>query len=79
MLVDVREYGRMQERPTLLEELYKAEEQVANGKCISNEGAKSRVLSRLLADFPESGRIVPEVGASRIRIKKPRDAGRTSI
>ena len=78
MLVDVREYERMQGRLELLEELYKAEEQVASGEGISNEGAKSRVLSRLLADFPESGCIVPEVGASRIRIKKPRDAGRTS-
>ncbi|WP_297187943.1 hypothetical protein [uncultured Porticoccus sp.] len=37
----------------MLEELYKAEEQVANGEGISNEGAKSRVLSRLLTDFPE--------------------------
>lgn len=64
VLEDVREYERMQERPTLLEELYKAEEQIANGECISNKGTKSRVLSRLLADFPESGRIVPEVDAS---------------
>jgi hypothetical protein len=47
-----------------LEGLYKAEERVANGECISNKGTKSRVFSRLLADFPESGRIVPEVDAS---------------
>tara|TARA_R100001369_G_scaffold36377_1_gene61774 strand:- start:5382 stop:5579 length:198 start_codon:yes stop_codon:yes gene_type:complete len=64
VLVDVREYERMQGRLELLEELYKAEEQVASGEGISNEDAKSRVLSRLLADFPESGRIVPEVDAS---------------
>ena len=63
MLVDVREYERMQGRLELLEELYKAEEQVASGEGISNEDAKSRVLSRLLTDFPESGRIVSEVDA----------------
>lgn len=47
VLVDVQEYERMQGRLELLEELYKAEEQLANGKGISHEQAKSRVLDRL--------------------------------
>jgi len=48
VLVDVQEYERMQERLELLEEVYKAEEQVANGEGISHEEAKSRVLGRLV-------------------------------
>ena len=47
VLVDVQEYEKMQERLELLEEVYKAEEQLANGEGISHEEAKSRVLSRL--------------------------------
>jgi prevent-host-death family protein len=47
VLVGVQEYERMQERLELLEEVYKAEEQMANGEGISHEDAKSRVLSRL--------------------------------
>jgi antitoxin YefM len=47
VLVDVQEYERMQERLELLEELYKAEEQLANGEGISHKEAKSRVLGRL--------------------------------
>lgn len=47
VLVDVQEYERMQERLELLEEIYKAEEQLANGEGISHEDAKSRVLGRL--------------------------------
>ncbi len=47
VLVDVQEYERMQERLELLEEVYKAEEQIASGEGISHEDAKSRVLSKL--------------------------------
>ena len=47
VLVDVQEYERMQERLELLEEVYKAEEQVANGEGISHEDARSRVMGRL--------------------------------
>lgn len=47
VLVDVQEYERMQERLELLEEVYKAEEQIVNGEGISHEDAKSRVMSRL--------------------------------
>lgn len=47
VLVDVQEYERMQSRLELLEEIYKAEEQIASGGGISHEEAKARVLSRL--------------------------------
>ncbi|MCH8533412.1 MAG: type II toxin-antitoxin system Phd/YefM family antitoxin [Saccharospirillum sp.] len=47
VLIDVQEYERMQERLELLEEVYKAEEQIASGEGISHEDAKSRVLGRL--------------------------------
>ena len=47
VLVDVQEYERMQERLELLEEVYKAEEQIASGEGISQEDARSRVLGRL--------------------------------
>jgi PHD/YefM family antitoxin component YafN of YafNO toxin-antitoxin module len=47
VLVDVQEYERMQERLEFLEEIYKAEEQLANGEGISHKEAKSRVLGRL--------------------------------
>jgi len=47
VLVDVQEYERMQDRLELLEEVYKAEEQIASGDGISHEDAKSQVLSRL--------------------------------
>ena len=47
VLVDVQEYERMQERLELLEEVYKAEEQIASGEGISHEEAKARVLGRL--------------------------------
>lgn len=47
VLVDVHEYERMQERLELLEEVYKAEEQIASGEGVTNEDAKTRVLSRL--------------------------------
>lgn len=47
VLVDAQEYERMQERLELLEEVYKAEEQIANGEGISHEDARSRVLGGL--------------------------------
>ncbi|MGM8229025.1 type II toxin-antitoxin system Phd/YefM family antitoxin [Cellvibrio sp. ARAG 10.3] len=47
VLMDVQEYERMQERLELLEEIYKAEEQIANGKGVSHKDAKSQILRRL--------------------------------
>lgn len=47
VLVGVHEYQRMQERLELLEEIYKAEEQIASGAGIGHEDAKARILNRL--------------------------------
>lgn len=47
VLVDVQEYEKMQERLELLEEVYKAEEQIASGEGISHEDARSQILGRL--------------------------------
>ncbi|MCH8542536.1 MAG: type II toxin-antitoxin system Phd/YefM family antitoxin [Alcanivorax sp.] len=47
VLVDVHEYERMHERIELLEEVYKAEEQIASGDGIAHGDAKTRVLSKL--------------------------------
>jgi len=47
VLLDVREYEKMQERLEVLEEIYRAEEQIANGAGVSHEDAKSRILSKL--------------------------------
>ncbi|EGN74812.1 prevent-host-death family protein [Idiomarina sp. A28L] len=47
VLVDVQEYEKMQERLEVLEEVYRAEEQIANGAGISHEDAKLRILSKL--------------------------------
>lgn len=47
VLVDAQEYERMQDRLDLLEEIYKAEEQIAKGQGISHEDARSRVMSKL--------------------------------
>ncbi|UTF58762.1 type II toxin-antitoxin system Phd/YefM family antitoxin [Gilvimarinus sp. DA14] len=47
VLIDVQEYEKMQERLELLEEIYKAEEQIASGKGMSHEDAKSRILGTL--------------------------------
>lgn len=47
VLVDVQEYEKMQERLEVLEEVYRAEEQIANGDGISHEDAKLRILSKL--------------------------------
>lgn len=47
VLVGVNEYERMQARLEILEDIYKAEEQLAAGEGISHEEAKARVLDRL--------------------------------
>ena len=47
VLVGVHEYEKMQERLEILEEVYKAEEQIASGDGIAHEDAKARVLSGL--------------------------------
>ncbi len=47
VLVDVHEYERMQERLEILEEVYKAEEQIASGEGVAHEDAKTRILSSL--------------------------------
>ncbi len=47
VLVGVHEYEKMQERLEILEELYKAEEQIASGDGIGHEDAKARVLNGL--------------------------------
>lgn len=47
VLVGVHEYEKMQERLEMLEEIYKAEEQIAAGEGIAHEDAKARVLGGL--------------------------------
>ena len=47
VLVDVHEYERMQERLEVLEEVYKAEEQIAAGDGIPHQDAKARIKGRL--------------------------------
>lgn len=47
VLMDASEYDRMQERLEVLEEVYRAEEQIASGQGIAHEDAKARVLSSL--------------------------------
>jgi prevent-host-death family protein len=47
VLLGVHEYERMQERLEVLEEVYKAEEQIASGDGIAHEDAKALILSRL--------------------------------
>ncbi|MCQ6262839.1 type II toxin-antitoxin system Phd/YefM family antitoxin [Alcanivorax sp. MM125-6] len=47
VLVDVHEYERMQERLEVLEEVYKAEEQIAAGDGIPHRDAKARIKGRL--------------------------------
>jgi len=45
--VDVHEYDRMQERLEILEEVYKAEEQIASGAGITHDDARLQVVKRL--------------------------------
>jgi len=47
VLVDVHEYEKMRERLEILEEVYRAEEQIASGDGIAHEEAKARVLNEL--------------------------------
>jgi len=47
VLMDASEYDRLQERLEVLEEVYRAEEQIASGQGIAHEDAKARVLSSL--------------------------------
>ncbi len=47
VLVGVHEYESMQARLEVLEEVYKAEEQIAAGEGVAHEDAKARVLHRL--------------------------------
>ncbi len=45
VLVDVREFASMQERLDLVEDVYRAEEQLAAGEGIPHEEARTRVAS----------------------------------
>lgn len=47
VLVDVHEYEKMQQRLEVLEEIYRADEQLAAGEGVDHDEAKARVLSRL--------------------------------
>ncbi len=47
VLVDVHEYEKMRERLEILEEVYRAEEQIASGDGIAHEEAKARILNGL--------------------------------
>jgi prevent-host-death family protein len=47
VLLDVHEYEKMQERLEILEEVYKAEEQIVSGDGIAHEEARARILSGL--------------------------------
>lgn len=47
VLVDVREFELMQARLEILEDIYRAEEQLAAGEGVSHGQAKARVLKRL--------------------------------
>src|SRR5699024_5683256 len=47
VLMDVHEYEKLQERLEILEEIYKADEQIASGDGIAHEDAKARVLNGL--------------------------------
>ncbi|MBI1390084.1 MAG: type II toxin-antitoxin system prevent-host-death family antitoxin [bacterium] len=47
VLMDVREYAKMQERLELLEDVHRAEEQLAAGEGIPHKAAKARALKGL--------------------------------
>jgi antitoxin YefM len=44
VLIDVHEFARMQERLEILEDVYRAEEQLADGEGVPHEEAGARVL-----------------------------------
>jgi len=45
--MDVHEFESMQERLEILEDIYRAEEQLAAGEGVSHEEAKARVLKSI--------------------------------
>ena len=47
VLMDVREFESMQERLEVLEDIYRAEEQLVAGEGVSHEEAKARVLKNI--------------------------------
>lgn len=47
VLVDVHEFELMQERLEILEDIYRAEEQLAAGEGVPHSEARTRVLKRL--------------------------------
>lgn len=47
VLMDVYEYEKMQERLEILEEVYKAQEQIASGGGVAHEDAKTRILGSI--------------------------------
>ena len=47
VLVDVHEFARMQERLTILEDIYQANEQLAAGEGVPHAEAKDRLLKGL--------------------------------
>ena len=47
VLVDVEEFQSMQERLEILEDIYRAEEEVTAGECLGHEAAKALILSRI--------------------------------
>lgn len=48
VLMDVHEFERMQERLEVLEDIYRAEEQLAAGEGVPHEEARARALKRLV-------------------------------
>ncbi len=44
VLMDVYEYEKMQERLDILEEIYRAQEQIDSGAGVAQEDAKARIL-----------------------------------
>ena len=47
VLMDVHEFESMQERLEILEDIYRAEEQLAAGEGVPHEEAKARVLKSI--------------------------------
>ncbi|MEE4109794.1 MAG: type II toxin-antitoxin system Phd/YefM family antitoxin [Halieaceae bacterium] len=45
VLMDVREFESMQERLEILEDIYRADEQLASGEGVPHEEARSKVLN----------------------------------
>jgi len=47
VLMDAHGYSEMQERLALLEDIFKAEEEIASGQGVTHEVARARALKRL--------------------------------